>query len=357
MKSSELATGIWMLGAALSLAGCRSAHAEGAQATAVPAETVPVNVALAPVQRGPQSRPIVVSGLLARKTEADLAFKVPGIVVSVPVDVGTKVKRGQVLALIDPTELRAGLAQADASARKADRDLERARGLRGTGVVPEVELQNAETYALSAKAARSAAEFNVGHTALVAPEDGVIDRKSVSVGEIAQPGRPVFRLSGTSRGVLLRAQVPDRQALLLSVGTRAYVVLDADGSAQAQARMPAHVATIATMATPGLGTLEVELLIDDPRAAGLPSGITAKGYVDHEDHPEGVVPPGAISAGRGLDARVFVVEGNRARVRHVQIGALASDGIAVTSGLGSATSVVVRGVEDLSDGALVRVVP
>ena len=357
MKRSDVAWGMLVLGAALSLAGCRSAHAEGAQATGRPAEVLPVNVALAPVQRGPQSRPIMVSGLLARKTEADLAFKVPGIVVSVPVDVGSRVKRGQLLALIDPTELRAGLAQADASARKADRDLERTRGLRGTGAVAEVELQNAETYALSAKAVRNAAEFNAGHTALVAPEDGVIDRKSVSVGEIAQPGRPVFRLSGTSRGVLLRAQVPDRQALLLTAGTRAYVVLDADGAAHDPARMAAHVATIATMATPGLGTLEVELLIDDPRASGLPSGITAKGYIEHEERPEGLVPPSAISAGRGLDASVFVVEGDRARVRRVQIGALASDGIAVITGLGNATSVVVRGVEDLSDGALVRVVP
>jgi RND family efflux transporter MFP subunit len=302
-------------------------------------------------------RPILVSGLLGRKTEADLAFKVPGIVVAVPVDVGSKVKKGQLLALVDPTELRAGLAQADASSRKADRDLERTRGLRGTGVVADVELQNAETYAESAKAARSAAEFNVGHSALLAPEDGVIDRKSVSVGEIAQPGRPVFRLSGSSRGVVLRAQVPDRQALQIGVGTRAYVVLDADGVPQEPARMAAHVARIASMATPGLGTLEVELLIDDPRAASLPSGITAKGYIDHEERPEGVVPPSAITSGRGLEANVFVVEGDRARVKRVQIGAISSDGIAIVSGLGNAASVVVRGAEDLSDGALVRVTP
>ena len=81
------------------------AASEGSEPSAEP-------VTLAKVDRGPVDRPIRAAGLVTPKHNADMAFKVGGVVSAVLVEDGTRVKKGQVIARLDPTEYAAGAAQA-----------------------------------------------------------------------------------------------------------------------------------------------------------------------------------------------------------------------------------------------------
>jgi multidrug efflux system membrane fusion protein len=335
-------------GAGFPALGCGEARIVQAADTP-PVEAIPVR--LGAVGRGPLLRRVRASGTVHLKSEADLSFKVGGLVTRVAADAGTRVRKGQILATVDPTEMQAGQSQTSEAVRKAERDVVRIQSLQQSGAVGTVDAQNAQTALDVARATNEAAQFNVRQTSLIAPDDGVIDRRLVEVGEVAAPGRTVFHMRGLSRGVVVRAQLADRDALQLRLGDHARVRLDA----RPELVLAAHVAQIATTASPATGTIEVELQLETAEALHLPSGLTAKLEIDRSEVVLASVPLAALVDGDGASAAVYVVEGERAKRVPVNVRFFAEDRAALASELPQVDSVVELGATRLEDGSLVRV--
>lgn len=331
------------------LAGCRGAAAS----TSAPPERDPaVAVRLANVEQGPVPRPVRGTGVVRLKREVDLSFKVGGVVAAVLVEEGARVKKGQVLARLDPTEVDAALRQAKEGAAKAERDLDRVKRLHASGALPIAELQNAETGVALTRAGVDAASFNAQRSVIVAPDDGRIDRRLVEAGEVVGPGRPVFHLSGQSKGAIVRLGLTDRDALRVHEGDEAKVTLDARPGSSLKAK----VAQLATVASPASGTFDVEVRLDEI-PEGLLSGLTAKVEIAHDEDAEAIVPIGSIVDGQGDNAAVFVVDGERARRVPVKVAFLDGARVAIARGLAGQSSVVDAGAQQLQDGSRVKVVP
>ncbi|HEX5655924.1 MAG TPA: efflux RND transporter periplasmic adaptor subunit [Polyangiales bacterium] len=332
---------------ALALAAC---NAE-ARASERVVGTASIPVRLAAVERGTLDVPLRGSGTLGARHELDLSFKVGGVISQVLVEAGARVRKGQLLAVVDATELQAQLTSARQTLDKAERDEARVKGLHERGSMPLVEAQNAATGLELARAAVESARFNELHSKLIAPENGVIDRRLISAGEVVAPGRPVFHLSTTGGGPVARVNLTDRDILAVKLGDQAEVTLDA----RPEQALRAHVTQLASTATPGVGTFPVELTVDDPAARSLPSGLTIKARIAHQETQAVRVPVSALVEGRGRSASVYVVEGEKAKRVPVRLQRLAGDHalLAADEGL---TTVVVSGASMLHDGALVRVV-
>src|SRR5262245_37086669 len=157
----------------LAAGGCKAV--ETARAVDQP-QVEPIVVQLADVAHGPQLRRVRASGTLHLKSEADLSFKVGGVVTRVLVDAGTRVRKGQLLATVDATEIEAAHRQALQSALQAERDLARVSSLNESGAVGTVDVQRLQTAVSVARASADAAQWNLQQTRLSAPDDGVIDR-------------------------------------------------------------------------------------------------------------------------------------------------------------------------------------
>ncbi|HEY6879650.1 MAG TPA: efflux RND transporter periplasmic adaptor subunit [Polyangiales bacterium] len=334
----------------LALAGC---NAEAARASDHVASTGGIPVRLAQVERGDLLRPLHGSGTLGARHELDLSFKVGGVVSKVFVEAGARVRKGQLLAAVDPTEFEAQLSSARQTLAKAERDAARVTSLHANGTIPLVEAQNADTGLQLARAALESASFNVAHARLVAPEDGVIDRRAISAGEVAAPGRAVFHLSTTGGGPVARVSLSDRDVLAVKLGDRADITLDA----RPESSLAAHVTQVANSATPGVGTFTVELTIDDAAARTLPSGLTIKARIAHEEREAVRVPIAALVEGRGREASVYVVDGQRASRIPVRVRSIVADHALLVGDDARLASVVVSGASMLHDGAAVRVVP
>ncbi|HKU40589.1 MAG TPA: efflux RND transporter periplasmic adaptor subunit [Polyangiales bacterium] len=332
----------------LAAGGCKAV--ETARAVDQPQlEAIPVQ--LGDVAHGPQLRRVRASGTLHLKSEADLSFKVGGVVTRVLVDAGSRVRKGQLLATIDATEIEAAQRSAAQSALQAERDLARVSSLNESGAVGTVDVQKLQTALSVARASADAAQWNLQHTRLVAPDDGVIDRRLVEVGEIAAPGRPSFHLRGVSRGVIVRVALVDRDALALQRGDAARVTLDA----RPDRSFAARVSQIATSASPGTGTLEVELQLEAAEAGDLPSGLTAKVELSRAEQAFASVPLSALVDADGASAAVYVVHGDRAKRVPVQVSFLDGDRAALAGELQSIERVVELGASRLEDGSRVRV--
>jgi RND family efflux transporter MFP subunit len=342
---------------ALSVACGRTLAAPAAPAAPAPAEAAAaVPVRARPVERGALAVPVRASGTVHPKDERLLAFKVGGLVARLHVQAGDRVRRGQVLAELDATELEAGARQAHEGLEKAERDLARARSLAAQDVAPRAAADDAETAARVARAAAAAAEFNRRRAVLVAPDDGWVDARTAEPGEVVAPGQPILRVSGRARGFVVRLSLPDRDVLGLRAGQRAEVRIDA----RPEAPIPGVVSEVARSAARGTGTYDVEIRLEpagDAEDAELLGGLTAKVEIARALQVPAAVPLVSVVDADGAQGAVFALAEGRARRVPVRIAALRGDRAILSGDLPGVSQVIAEGAAGLSDGAAVRVVP
>lgn len=273
----------------------------------------------------------------------------PGVVTAVLVEEGARVRRGQALARIDATEVTSGVQQAKESVAKAERDLERARKLHASGAIPLIEVQNAETGAAVSRAGLAAASFNAARATLIAPDDGVVDSRRIEVGEVVSPGRPVFQLSGRSRGWVVKVGLPDGEVMGIREGEPARVRVDAGDFGE----LRGHVREVSNASSARTGTFEVEVAIDDA-PDGLRSGLSAKVEIDRSERPVVHVPISAVAGVRGSDGAVFVLDGEQVKRVPVVVSGLVGSRALLSRGPAPGAMVVTEGAAKLADGSRVK---
>ena len=116
------------------------------------------------------------------------------------------------------------------AAGKADRDLARAQRLFADSVATREQVQDAETAAEVAGAAREAAEFDRRYAVITAPADGVVLRRWSEPGEVVSPGDAVLQVGNKSRGSVVRVGLADRDVARVHVGDPATVRFDVRAS-------------------------------------------------------------------------------------------------------------------------------
>lgn len=320
--------------------------------TPAPVQTVRVT-AVAPLGA---SAAIPVAGRVEGKEEVRLAFKVGGIIQSIAVDAGDSVKAGDVLASLDPVEIRANARQAQTAADKAQRDLARAEQLNRQGVVSTQGLQDARSQYSMAQAALESARFNLEHAVIVAPSDGVVLAKLAEARETVAAGMPVLSLGRADSGWVIRAGLADRLAVQVQAGDAVDITLDALPAKPLQGR----VARLGAASDPRSGTVEAEITVE-PAGNKLVSGWIAHAQI-HASRPAVqpdalAIPVNAVLEAADSKAHVFVWDKSTGTVQRadISIGALVGEQVVVLSGLQAGQAVVSEGAAWLRDGATVLV--
>jgi len=341
--SLRLVLPLGLLGA-LSLASC------GRPAPAASGEPAPLAVEVSPVTLTTDAVPVDVTGVLSRRVESTLSFKTGGVIAAVPVRVGDRVARGQILATLRLDEIEAQVAQARTAAEKARRDQTRVAALHADRVATLENLQDARSALEVAEATLRAAEFNRTHSVIVAPVDGRILRRLAEPEELAGPGRPILAFAGDDSGWIAKVGVTERDVLRLHLGDRA-TLKGPDGLT-----LTASVAQIAEGSDAATRTVEIELAVEGSVPAGLRSGFIVDARIAPQPVPaRAAVPLSAVVEGRGRTAYVFVLAADGRSVRRQEVGieAIHEDRAYLRSALPAGTRLVTTGAEFLSDGRAV----
>ncbi|MCZ7682951.1 MAG: efflux RND transporter periplasmic adaptor subunit [Sandaracinaceae bacterium] len=313
-----------------------------------PAPAIPVR--LEPVDRTPIREALVSPGLVHPRDTYELGFPMGGLVLDVLVEQGAEVRAGDVLARLDPTTARATVTQAREGLSRAERDLDRARLLAEGGSLPRATLEDAETGTNVARANLAAAAFASRHSVLRAPADGWVDVRAVDPGEIVGAGQPLFRVASRERGWVLRVAVPDRVVARIAPGDAATLTLDA----LPERRLPGSVVEIARTPTPGFGTFDVQVQLEEaPEGITLRTGLVGRASLPHGDTYGASVPVSALVDGHDHDAFVFTVADGHARRAPIRIAFMTGDRAVVAGGLPGVDAVVTTGADRLTDGARV----
>ncbi len=323
-----------------------------ADSTQTDASVVPVK--LASVQAVERAEPVVASGLVSSSQEARLSFKIGGIISKLYVDEGQPVRKGQLLATLNLTEIDAQVTQAQLAREKSERDLARVKKLFADTAATLEQLQNATTGSSVASQNLTIAQFNRGYAQIRASVDGTVTRKLVNEGEFIAPGGGVYLISGNRQGDwVVRVGISDKDWARLKLGDRATISLDAYPGRT----LSGTIAELAQAADPMNKLYEVEIRLN-PAGVKLAPGLFAKATLTPAQQRSYVmVPIEAIVEGNGKDGYVYVLESDRRHVRKqpVQIGYISGANVLLTNGLSADKQVITSGSAYLVEGSLVAV--
>lgn len=318
------------------------------------------------VTAGPQSGEFQAeyAGDVRARSESRLGFRVAGKLASRSAEVGQRVKAGQVLAQLDPTDLQLAAQAAAAQVRAAQTqydlaaaDFKRYSELRAQNFISSAELERRETTLKAAQAALAQAQAQGGvqtnqkaYATLVADKPGVVVAVEAEPGQVLAAGSPVVRLAYDGpRDVVVT--VPEQHAPAMAVGMPATVRLWAGGET-----LQAKVREVSASADPVSRTFTVKFALPD--AARVPLGTTA--YAQPQavgvGSAQGLIKlPTSALRQQGADTAVWLFEPGSRTVKSQTVVVAAADGnqAVIASGLKGGEQVVVAGVHVLSEGQTV----
>jgi len=363
-----------LFGLTLMLQSCGDAQAADAKAEQ------PREVRTAEVAQIDFRETITGSGRLADREEVRLSFKTGGVIRSIQVDEGDRVRKGQQLATLELDEIQAETRKAQLGTEKAQIDLENARlalrlaerdyrnakGLYQDSVATLEQLENAEVQLDNAKNQLEAAQkglalseqnqevanFNLKYSVITAPASGTILMQLAEAGEIVGPGNPIFLLGTRASTKVLRVDVTDREIVQLTKGTSATVSFDAFPGKTFQGT----VDELAAQADPRTGTYTVKVAVE-PQGESLLSGLIGEVNLEAGRSQSLLrIPIDALVRGDGNRAEVFVIEAGKATLKQVQIFKIEGESLLVQAGLSAGSTIITSGVGYLSDGQAVQVI-
>lgn len=319
-----------------------------------PAEETVVPVRLTKTDVVVRAEPVVASGLVSSAEEARLSFKIGGIVNKLYVDEGQFVRKGQLLATLDLTEINAQVAQAQLGVEKSERDLNRVKAMYADTAATLEQMQNATTGSNVARQSLTIAQFNRNFAQIRATIDGTVTRKLMNEGELAGPGSPVFMISGNRQNDwIVRVGVSDKDWARLKIGNRATIALDA----YPNQTFSGTVQELAQAADPMNKLYEVEVRLQ-PAGVKLAPGLFAKVTLQPgQSRSYSIVPVEAIVEGNGKDGFVYTLAADRKHVQKipVQIGFIDGANVLLTNGLSANSEVVTAGSAYLTENSTVQV--
>ena len=377
---------IWIIGIAGllvgSLHGCSSSNSK--QPTPGKSEgKPPVAVDIVRAETRDLVSGVEVTGSLTPRMESRVKSEYAGIVTEVTVTEWVRVKRGQTLAKLDTREAdavqqkaqaaveaaRANVLQAEVGGNRADREADRARSLKESGLITQQNLDDALTEKAAAQARISAAraqhlaaekeryqiQTRLAKAVIRAPLDGVVAQREVNVGDLvgeAGSTRIMFRIVD-NRLLDLTVTVPSNEMAKVQVGQPLNFTTDA---------LPGRTFTgQVKFINPAVNELDRSIKViaeipNDPEV--LKSGLFVKGKIVTGRRPKVLEIPRTalvdwdVKAGQG---GVWVVQQDRAKRRTVKTGGLDGDWVEVTSGLAAGDPVIIRGGFNVQEGDRLRV--
>jgi len=321
-------------------------------------------VELMQVTLGSAGSTAVFAGEIRPRLENDLGFRIGGKVVARNVDVGARVKQGQVLARLDPDDVRlqaeaarAQLAATETEYAYAKAEFERYQSLLEQKFVSASAL-DAKRNAMNATRARyeqakaqlAVSANQAGYATLTADHDGVVTAVSAEAGQVVAAGQPVLRLAREDEPEAA-IFVPENRIGELRAARELGVVLWAN-----PARIyPARVREIAPAVDPATRTFAVRLSILE-RDAALQWGMTANVVLRAGGADNSALLPLTALYRRDGKPAVWIYDPATRKVtlRPVDILAYREDGVVIRAGLSTGDYVVTAGVHKLTEGQTVR---
>jgi RND family efflux transporter MFP subunit len=365
IRSFSIITGSLLLIGLLS--GCSSKKENTKEVSSV-TDTLPGKQASFILQKGILSSTLTIPGELVSYQQVDLYAKVTSFVKKIYADVGSEVKQGQLLAMMEAPEISSQLAggesklqsyQAlyDASAATYNRLLETSK-TPGTISPNELELalakKNSDLAQLNAaKAANREITDTKNYLEIRAPFDGVITARNVSAGAYVGPSgkgseQPMFSLNQQNK-LRLQAAIPSAYTSFLNI----QAAINFTVNALAGIHFTARISRKSGALDDRLRAENIEMDVDNHDRKLLP-GMVAEISIPMKSKDSAFIVP--LTAVVNSTEKIFVIQKKHGIVRWVEVrkGREAYDSIEIFGNLESGDTIITKGSEEIRDGSTIR---
>ena len=262
---------------------------------------------------------------------------------------GQEVKKGEPLAKIDVSALRASLEHARAAYKLAHDLCERRRRLYGNNIIAQEELDQSETQLKLAAADLAQVKVRYNHGFPKSPITGIINHLYVDVGEYADLGKPIADIVNIDK-IKINVRVPELDVRYVKKGQKTPLKIDAF----ADRTIIGTVEYVAFKADSATKTFLVRSVIDNPDHDIRPGMIGRVAFVRHLI-PDAVAAPLFAIVDKGGERIVYVAKDGVAESRVITIGVIVGDRVQITSGLNFGDHLIVKGHTEVEDGRKVMI--
>jgi RND family efflux transporter MFP subunit len=306
---------------------------------------------------------LTATGYLVASKQAKITPKISGKVVQLNFDVGSVVKRGDVLAVLESTNLQAQLDEAQAALSEAQQEFNRQRALWNQGVTSRSLYDAAEARLKTARARVNQIRISMGDMVVRAPFDGTIATKNTEVGEVIS-SVTMGQVAGTLpsgaictivdlKTIEVEADVNEGSIGQLREGQPAEVTVDAFPGRKWRGQLRQIIPT----ADRAKAIVKVKVAILNPDARLLPEMSASASFLETERTDSELQEPAKIwlPAAAIDDGRVaLVTPENRINWKRVTTGAVREGRIEITSGVRAGDRVVTQNASQFEEGQAVR---
>ncbi len=289
-------------------------------------------------------------GVVEESSASSLTFSLPGSVERVLVDEGSRVSKGELLAVLDKTTLQSAYDAALSTLNQAKDASARLKLLYDNGSLPEikwVEVQSSLQQALSMK---QIAMRNLENIELRAPFSGVISQRNIEAGVNVLPGVPAFKLVKIDN-VDVNIAVPENEISSTQKGDAVKINVAALGGKVFEGKVTER-GVIANLLS---HTYKVKIRLANPNGELMP-GMVCNVYITKgKGASQIVIPNKAVQIKYRSGHFVWVIDNGVAAQREITVGGLTGGGVIVTSGLSPGDKVIVEGNQKVSERMKVEV--
>jgi RND family efflux transporter MFP subunit len=291
---------------------------------------------------------IEVVGTIQAVERAAIAAKVTGTITDVPVVLGSRVQKGDLLVKISAEEITAQLRRSEAQLKQAERNLDREQNLLKKHATTAETVKSMQDMYNVARAGYQEVQTMLGYTTISAPFDGVVTRKSAHPGDLATPGATLLHIENDQNLQVVTA-VPESLVLSIKPGAKLQLTVPSAGILT-----EGVVAEVAPSADPASRTAPVT--IDLKPNSNLRTGQFARVMLPGKERQSLFIPQSAVVPKGQLD-RVFVVENSSARLRLVRTGMHHDGMVEILSGLEPEEQVITSNNTLLVNGQPLQIRP
>ena len=311
----------------------------------------------------------VFPGQAEANEEAELSFRVGGSLIELSTNVGDTVRKGQVLANLDPTDFQVRFRDAEAELSSAEANLEvanglltRTRALFEKRAGPQVDVDRAAAQVESTKAnvaalrtKRDIAQSELSYAQLTAPFDGIIAARYAQNFQTVQPRQPILRLLDTSR-IKFGVDLPETAMPLLPYAKEIWVTFQAAPGT----KLPATIQDVSHEASRSTRTYRLTVLLDQLAGVRILPGMS--GELRARLEPPNTQPKAMEVLASALFEEsdgatcVWLVDASTMIVHRQPVKTLRPTTVGfLVEGLKAGQTVVTAGVHYLKEGQKVRI--
>jgi membrane fusion protein (multidrug efflux system) len=293
-----------------------------------------------------------------------LASEVSGQILDVYVDVGDRVKVGQIIAKIDPREIQnsknmqeANIKQLRTNLSDAQRTLGRIKELKKEDFASQAELDSAETQVASLKQQIASAiaslenyKVSLEKTSIISPITGVIQDRVIAKGNYVRPADDMFSIVD-NRKLTVILNYPDYEADYFKKGQK--VILNVDGI---NSKIISSIKEVKPLIDPN--SLSIHVIVDiDGSKYNIKPGAVVTAEVLVEEKLNAIVVPKTSVVLRSSGYVVFVLnqEKNKVLEKKVKVGIKERDRYEIIEGLSAGENIIVEGAGFLTNDASVNI--